>query len=104
MNIYDVGNTILLSVSFTDPISGSPVAPSVVTLRVMNPLGVETDYQAGSPGFSNPSLGNYSGLVFADLTGVWAYRWEASGSILAAADGQFQMVPTPFSPTSLYTG
>ncbi len=93
MNAYDPGSIVTISVAFTNA-SGAPVAPSSVTLRVQNPAGTETDYTTS---LTNVSTGVYTQPVTPLISGIWRYRWEATGAVAAATDGAFVVTYTPFS-------
>lgn len=95
INSYEFGNMVTLNVIFTDVTTNMLVDPSIVTLRVLDPNNVEKIY-TGSQVIRN-SLGNYSYPVFGDLAGIWNYRWEGSGNVVAAQESQFNIIPSVFS-------
>jgi hypothetical protein len=94
VNVYTPGTTVLMNVSFVDPTSGAPVTPEAVTLRVLDPTLTETD-QTGT--LSNPSPGVYAGSVAAVASGLWRYRFEATGAAEAAFEGRFTVAQTLFA-------
>ena len=95
VNTYDIGSLVTISTVFTN-VSGVPTAPTLAELRVMDPSGTETDYTVGS-GLNNPSTGAYNTTIAVLLSGVWSYRWEATGVLIAASDNIFIVSPTVFS-------
>lgn len=94
MNMYDAGNMVTITTTFTNA-SGVAVNPSSVTLRVMDPNNIETDYMLGT--LTNPTTGVFSQNVTVLTSGIWRYRWEATGTLVAASDSSFIVSATPFS-------
>ena len=94
MGTYTSGQTVVLTATFLNAATQAPIAPSAVTLRVLNPSQTETDHTTG---FSNPSTGVYSLNIVVSIPGAWTYRWVATGTFNAAAEGSFQVAQSPFS-------
>lgn len=96
MNVYQPGNTVQLYVSFALATgSGNPVDPTAVVCRVTDPTGVETDYSGGS--ITKASVGNYNFSFAVYTSGVWKYRWEGTGSVVAAQEGAFKVDVSGFA-------
>lgn len=94
MNTYPLGNTVPLSVVFRDVTTLVPVDPTKVLLRVGDPSGVEVDYVAGD--IVRKDIGVYEVAIMPRLPGIWGYRWEGTGAIVAADEGQFEVRPSLF--------
>lgn len=95
MNLYVPGQTVVLWSNFVDPTSRNPVTPSAVKLRILDPTSTETDVTSG---FGNAPYQQYNWPVIVDIPGSWSYRWEASGTYVAACEGQFAVSASPFAP------
>ena len=93
MNVYTPGQTVVIANTFINTATGAPIAPSSVELRVLDPSMNETDTTSG---FTNPSTGVYSLNVVVRLTGMWYYRWVATGTFYSASEGSFLVAKSPF--------
>ncbi len=72
-----VNSPTSLAINFADA-SGNDYDPEVVTLRVMDPCGVETSYVYGTDDeVTRTDSGNYVGTIRPDRGGRWFRRWEA---------------------------
>lgn len=68
---------------------GELAAPSTVTLVLETPDGVETSYTAAAATVTNVSTGIYRRDHSVTLAGLHRYRWVATGTVVAAEEGQF---------------
>jgi hypothetical protein len=94
MNTYPLGNAITLSATFTVASTGSLGDPSIVKLRIKDPLNVETDYTGGV--LSHPSTGVFQYVLTPAIPGVWKYRWEGTGTLVAASERKIEIQPSSF--------
>lgn len=96
MNTYDVGDQVRLAVTFTDE-DGNAADPTVITVKYISPLGTVTErtYE-DDPAVVRDGTGQYSTDFVANRAGGWHYRWQSSGAITAAAEGQFQVRRSAF--------
>lgn len=85
--IYE-GTTVQVKGTFVDH-DGQATDPSAAQLEVQDPNGVIT-----TPTLSNPSTGVYTGLQAVAVPGLWRFRWEGSGALVAADEGYFYVRPT----------
>jgi hypothetical protein len=92
-NSYDLGTAVTLIGTFTN-LQGQPTDPASVTLRVLDPTGTETIVNTGQ--MTHGSAGNFSFVVTPLLAGVWYYRWEGTGAVVATQDNWFEVRKTPF--------
>ena len=100
VNGYQPGNIVVMNIQFTNNATPPvPADPTTVTLRVIDPRGVETDYSysSGSGVLTKNSVGNYSYSLEVLLAGLWNYRFEGTGVVIAAAEKMFQVYPSKFS-------
>ena len=89
MNTYDIGSMVQLSALFTDT-SGNVVAPSSVVVRVKDPNGTVGTYTPKAQADGSFAYGYTTAVV-----GVHYYRFEGSGSVVAVADGTFNVTQSP---------
>jgi hypothetical protein len=94
-NFYTPGQMAVMTGTFTSPSNGAGVAVSALTLRYKDPTGTETDIPLSS--MSNPSLGVYSYALEVLTPGRWKYRFEATGSVIAACENSFIVNSSPFT-------
>jgi len=90
-NCYDLGTAIVLTGTFTDP-SNNPADPGAVTVRVLDPNGVET---VMTP--SKVSIGVYQTPLDPAVPGVWYYRFEGSTPVDTASEANFVVASSPFA-------
>lgn len=89
-NVYDKGDKIEVTASFSSRISGAPVDPATVTCKVKNPAGTITTYVYGTdPEVVRDSQGNFHCKIDANSAGTWYYRFSSTGDYQAAAEGEF---------------
>ena len=80
-----VGDSIQPKATFT--VAKVATDPTTVTLRVRRPSGTETSYVYGDDdAIEQESDGVYSASVALDEAGRWAFRWEGTGAVVAAAE------------------
>lgn len=97
MGIYQRGQSVKLSNSFTNA-AGGAANPTTVVCKVETPDGTETTYTvASTPAIANPSTGTYTLTILADQTGGWRYRWEGTtGDSVAVDEQQFHVLGSAF--------
>lgn len=93
-NFYTPGQMAVMTGTFTDPSNGAGVPVSALTLRYIDPHGNETDVPLSALG--NPSTGVYTYALEVLTPGWWRYRFEATGSVIAACENHFIVNRTPF--------
>jgi len=87
INTYDIGDTIRLRATFT--ISGAATDPTTITLKVKNNSGTTSTYTYAGGTVSKTSTGIYYKDISLTNDGVWYYRFEGTGAVAAASEGQF---------------
>ncbi len=96
MNSYDLGDQVRLSAAFTDA-DGAAVDPTVVTVKYSDPTGSVTDLDYGVDlAVTRTTTGAYYVDFVPHTAGTWRYRWESSGAVTAAAEGEFQVRRSSF--------
>jgi len=93
-NIYDLGDLVQLKGNFT---SGSVyVDPSIIELRIRNPLGAYSSYTYASGAVKKSTTGRYYMDLFVNDEGQWWYRFYGSGTVIAADENYFVVEPSEF--------
>ena len=82
---YTIGNVVRITVQFRDE-SGTLVDPTDVEFRVVSPSRTRTAI-AGT----KKAVGIYYADVTASAHGKWAYRAIATGAVVAATEGAFEV-------------
>jgi hypothetical protein len=85
-NIYKINQGVRISITFT--VEGAATDPDTVTLKVKDPLGNEVIYTY-SGDITRSAKGAYYKDVVVDSPGYWHYRWEGTGSCIAADEDTF---------------
>lgn len=88
-NIFDVGDQIRLEATFT--VDGTDANPTTVVGKVKDPNGAIT-----LPTVSASSTGVYYMDLYVGTDGDWYYRFEGTGSVVAACEGVFRVRKSAF--------
>jgi hypothetical protein len=87
MNTYPIQELVGLSVLFTDAVSNLPVDPTLVTLTVTAPDDTNTEYLP--PDIVRDSIGAYHYNIAVNLVGLYIYRWQGTGAVIASSGNGF---------------
>lgn len=93
--IYTRGKVAVLTGTFKDASTKAGLTPTSLQLFIQPP-GSASEILVTS-GFANPSAGVYQFNQFLGTSGVWRYRWEASGSFEDACEGALYVPVSPFA-------
>jgi len=86
---YEKGDLVRCSAAFTDA-DGNYLDPTAVLFRFKKPDGTTTTYTYGADAeLVKDAVGRYHVDVDADAEGVWAYRFESTGTGQAAGEEAF---------------
>lgn len=89
-NLYDKGDLVQVTASFSNRISGAPVDPATLVFKHKNPSGTLVTKTYGTDAdVVRQSQGNFFFNINANTVGTWKYRWESTGDYQAAAEGEF---------------
>jgi hypothetical protein len=83
---YPVTEMVRLTVRFSNTLTGSLQDPDDVTLALTPPDGTPRDLT-----IEKESTGIYHADLMVDQVGIWQYRWQGLGGVVAATPtGTFQ--------------
>lgn len=82
---YDVGDEVILTGLFTDPVTGAPKDPTAVTASIRTPDGVTTALAVPT----RESAGVYHVTFEAAQEGEHWWRFAGTGVATAAGEGVF---------------
>lgn len=91
MNAYVLSEPVHLTATFAT--LGGVLTDATIALTIRTPDGVETSVSAS---VVHESTGTYHYDYTTTMHGVHAYRWAASGALVAAYEGQFLVLPSDF--------
>lgn len=95
MDVYDIGNKVRVSASFTNVASGDAVDPDVVMFHWRRPAGARVTYTYGTDvELVKDDVGEYHVDLDLDKKGEWNYRWQSTGDGQAADHGSFTVLGT----------
>jgi hypothetical protein len=86
-NIYDVGDKIRLSCAFTS--GGVATDPTAIICKVKEPDGTISTATYALGQVAKASTGNYTYDFTIDQAGRHWYRFEGTGTVVAAAEADF---------------
>ena len=97
MNAYHVGQQVRVWAQFVNE-DERVTDPTVITLKYRDPAGSVTEltYEADLT-ITLLGTGEYYADFIDTAPGTWRYRWETSGTITAAAEGQFHVLRSAFA-------
>ena len=90
MTPFDIGDTIRVSVLFTD-ILDAAADPTTVQLRIEEPDGTVTTFTLAAATVTRASLGNFHRDIALDSSGTWRYEFLGAGAVAAMDDGTFKV-------------
>lgn len=103
MKEYPFGQAVRLRASFADA-NGAAANPSTVTfqtgLATVNPPPDPTAVNAVfgvDVAVTNPATGSFQYVLLPSTPGIYTCRVVGTGTVQAAAVGQFRVIPIPFA-------
>lgn len=93
-NVYDIGDSVRLSVTFT--VGTTPTDPTTITAKVRNAAGTVTTYTYAAAQITKDSTGVYHLDITVNLSGTWVYRFEGTGTCIAAIEQILYVEPSAF--------
>jgi len=92
---YLIGQDIVLNATFTDA-DEVAIDPSALDFKVISPAGIISTYTNGSDSeVAKISTGIYEMTFSPEEVGTYHYRWAATGDVVAALDGHFEVGASP---------
>jgi hypothetical protein len=89
-NIYDVGDLVQITMTFTNS-AGELADPTAVQLTVQTP-----ERALLTPTVTNPGPGTFTAAIPVTEAGTWRYRAAGTGVVQAATDSFFEVRPQTF--------
>ncbi len=99
MNFYDVGDAVRLRGSFVVPEVGA-ADPTAVKLLICKPDSVKQTLVYGVDSeVEKTATGLYYADIIPDQVGLYTYRWEGTGAVIGAWEGEFTVRRSRFYGT-----
>ena len=91
-NTYDIGDVVRISAGFTNA-SAAAADPTAVTVSYRNPsTGAVSELNYGVDAeVIKDSTGNYHMDITTANHGIYYYKWEGSGAVVATVEGFFEV-------------
>lgn len=93
--MFDLGDQVRLTVTFTNTVGGTRLDPSTVTLKIKTPSGLESQYVYPS-GVVKAETGVYSRDFQVNESGKYYYRWEGAGGNPSVTESWFIVKTSEF--------
>jgi hypothetical protein len=92
---YDVGDLIRSTVTFTN-FAGTVTDPSTIVFKYRDPAGTVTTITYPAAGITRTGTGVYFAEVTIALEGPHWFRWNGTGTIVAATERAVQVKHSMF--------
>ncbi len=90
-NTYDKGDKIRISATFQDA-NGTDMDPTTITVKHKKPDGTVITWVYGTDTeVVKDAVGKYHADITLDQSGTWLYRFEGTGSVVAAGEEVFHV-------------
>ncbi len=94
-NLYTIGQLVRVTGTFTN-VAGAAADPTTIKFKYLTPAA-KTSLVYGTDGaLVKDSTGVYHVDLTLDKEGKWRYRFEGTGALIAAGEGEFQVANSPF--------
>ena len=91
------GDVLTLDAGFCDPVTGAPIDPATVKVKVKLPDTTVLTYEHGTdPELMKVTVGNYQLNLPLTVAGDWWVRWESTGAYAAAEEARVVVLPSQF--------
>ena len=91
---YEIDTSIQLNGVFENVALGVPADPTTITLYVQDPTGA-TDV-IGAPAITRSDVGLYSYAFVPSVSGIWVYKWQGVGTVVATTPDTMFIVNSSF--------
>lgn len=97
MNAYHVGDQVRLTAQFADS-AGTLIDPTTISclVKLRYVIGAATTTYTHPATITKDSTGIYHVDVTPTTEGIWDYRWVATGTVIAAEEGAFNVPNSEF--------
>lgn len=87
MNSYASGKYVTMTVTWT--VNSVATDPTTITLQVEDPSGAETSYTYAAGQLTKSSTGVYYKSIQVVTSGIWIYRFIATGTVADTTDDYY---------------
>ena len=94
VNTYDKGDAVRLKGTFT--VSSVNTDPTTIILKVKDSDGTISTYTYAGGTITRSATGIYYKDVTVSNDGLWYYRFEGTGAVIAAGEGSFEVRRSEF--------
>jgi hypothetical protein len=94
--MFDKGDQVRVSVTFTNTSGGTRLNPTTVTLKIKTPSETTTQY-VYPYGVNSDETGVYYRDFQVTESGKYYYRWEGTGGNPSATESWFIVKPSEFA-------
>lgn len=94
--MFDLGDQVRVSVTFTTTTGGTKIAPTTVTLKIKDPENIISQFTFPN-GVNSDELGVYYRDFQVTKSGRYYYRWEGNGGNPSATESYFVVNTSEFS-------
>jgi hypothetical protein len=94
VNTYDKGDSVRLKCTFT--VNSVNTDPTTITLRVKDSDGTIAVYTYAGGTITKSAVGIYYKDVTVSNDGIWYWRYEGTGTVIAAGESSFIVRPSEF--------
>lgn len=94
ISVYQKGDLARITGNFKNA-AGADADPTTVTFKYTNPAGtITTLIYLTDAALVKDSTGNYHVDVSINAAGMWYYRWQGTGAVETAQEGEFCVEPS----------
>jgi len=94
INTYDKSDSVRVQATFS--VDSVNTDPSTITLKVKNPAGTTSTYTYAGGTITRSAAGIYYKDITIDDDGMWYYRFEGTGAVVAASEHSFKVRTSEF--------
>lgn len=93
MNNYAMDTLVQVNASFVSVVNNQPVDPTTITITITLPDDSTQEATYPSGGIIRSGTGEYYYQFQTTELGIWIYRWQGQGAVIAASpNGFFRVV------------
>jgi hypothetical protein len=89
-NKYTIYQAPTVEVVFA--VEGVFTDPTTITLRIIDPDGIENIYTYANGEITKDSIGHFSKIIPGEKLGTWFYEWVGTGACIASYQYYYRIV------------